>query len=161
MRVLKNLVITLTIVGTAAGCSINGGKFDELAPNDQASFHGTQTGYNRLSDHFVASVNGGRWDTRLMQFYYYPYGNGPKELIGITSATLFDDADFGPQNEHFAVSADGQSLLYFHEAEFGYGKTTDRPDGLYLFTHGEGYQWLRPIGERVIDPTEIDRYLAR
>jgi len=160
MRALKTVSIALTIIATVAGCSTNASKFKNLDPAEQAAFHGTQSGYNRLSDHFVASVDGGRWDTRLMKFYYYPYGNGRKELIGVTSATLFDAADYGPQNEHFAVSADGNSILYFHEAEFSYGKTTDRPDGLYLFKHGEGVEWLRPLGDHVIDPTEIDRYLA-
>jgi hypothetical protein len=159
MPSLKFTVLTLTTIAMVAGCSANNSKFKDLDPSGQAAFHGTQSGYNRLSDHYVASVDGGRWDTRLMKFFYYPYGNGPKELIGITSASLFDDANFGPQNEHFAVSAGGTAILYFHEAEFGYGKTTHFTDGLYLYEHGKGSQWLRPLGDHVIDPTEIDRYL--
>ena len=156
---LQITVLTLATIAMAAGCSTNNSKFKNLDPSGQAAFHGTQNGYNRLSDHYVAAVIGGRWDARLMKFYYYPYGNGPKELIGITSASLFDAADFGPQNEHFAVSADGTAILYFHEAEFSYGKTTQFVDGLYLYKHGKGSQWLRPLGDHVIDRTEIDRYL--
>ena len=153
------------VLPTADGSVITvlSGVFDDpaaIVPLPRMTFSGTQSGYNRLSDHFVAAVDGGRWDTRLMKFYYYPYGEGRKELVGITSASLFDDADFGPQNEHFAVSANGTSLLYFHEAAFSYGKTTNFADGLYLYTHGEGTEWLREIGDHVIDPTEIDQYLS-
>jgi hypothetical protein len=51
-------------------------------------------------------------------------------------------------------------MLYFHEGAYSYGKTTRQSDGLYLYSHGEGSKWIRPIGNHTIDPTEIDRYLS-
>jgi hypothetical protein len=157
---ISRLFVLSIATALIAGCATGAGKFSNLTDADQAAFYGTQNGYNRLSNHYVAAVDGGRWDTRLMKFYYYPYGNGPKDLIGVTTASLFEDADYGPQNEHFAVSADGNSMLYFHEAEFGFGHVTRQKDGLYLYRHGEGSRWLRPIGEHVILPEEIERYLS-
>jgi hypothetical protein len=50
--------------------------------------------------------------------------------------------------------------LYFHEAEYGFAHVTHQQDGLYLYVHGEGSRWLRPIGEHVILPAEIELYLA-
>jgi hypothetical protein len=161
MKRVQTLSLVLVLVTSGAiGCAAGNSSFRNLAQDEKAAFHGTQNGYNRLSDHYVAAVDGGRWDSRLMKFYYYPYGNGPKRLIGVTTASLFEDADFGPQNEHFAVSPGGSAMLFFHEAEFGYAEVTQQSDGLYLYVHGEGVTWLRPVGEHVILPTEIDRYLA-
>ncbi len=157
--------IAMTVLAVAAtltfsACSTGSNKFQNLDPQTQAAHHGTQSGYHRIGTHFVASVDGGKWNQRLMKFYYYPTGNGRKELIGITSATLLDGADYGSQQAHFAVSADGASILFFHEAALGYGKITNAQDGLYLYDRGAGAQWIRPIGDHVIDPTEIDRYLS-
>lgn len=135
--------------------------FDKLSPSEQETYFGTQAGFHRLSPYFAVAVAGGSpGTTRLMQFYFYENGTSRRHLIGTIEAVTFESADYGPPKQHFSLSTDGEALLYFHEAKYGYGALT-KADGLYL-ARADGTEVLvRNSGERLITEQEIATYLDR
>jgi hypothetical protein len=134
-------------------------EYDDLTPTEQEQHLGTQLGYHRLSPYYAVAVGGGAGNPRLMQVYFYENGTSRRHLIGTLEAVTFESADFGPRDQHFMMSADGTKLLYFHEARLAYG-SLDKPDGLYLAT-GDGKDTLiRASGERLIQPSEVSKYLG-
>jgi hypothetical protein len=158
----SRVLLSLSAVLLLASCStFLGHEFDELSASEQEASFGTQAGFHRLSPYFAVAVGGGSAGTdRLMQFYYYENGTSRRHLIGTIQAVTFESADYGPRNQHFALSSDGERLLYFHEAKYGYG-ALKKADGLYL-ARADGTEVLvRGAGERVISDKEIATYLGK
>ena len=159
---LSRVVLSVGAVLWLASCSaFLGHEFDKLSPAEQEAHFGTQAGFHRLSPYFAVAVGGGSAGTdRLMQLYYYENGTSRRHLIGTIEAVTYDSADYGPRNQHFALSSDGETLLYFHEAKYGYGALT-KADGLYL-ARADGTEVLvRSSGERVISDREIATYVGK
>lgn len=160
--VVSRVVLSLTTVVVLASCSVFlAHEFDKLAPAEQETYFGTQAGFHRLSPYFAVAVAGGSPGTdRLMQFYFYENGTSRRHLIGTIEAVRFESSDYGPRNQHFELSSDGEALLYFHEAKYGYGALT-KPDGLYL-ARADGTEVLvRGAGDRLITEKEIATYLGK
>jgi hypothetical protein len=135
-------------------------EYEDLSAADKERYLGTQVGFHRLSPYFAVAVGGGSaGKPRLMQIYYYENGTSRRHLIGVIEAVKFESADYGPRDQHFAISDDGRNLLYFHEANHGYG-ALDKPDGLYLATAEGKEQLVRGTGERLIQPEEVTKYLS-
>jgi hypothetical protein len=136
-------------------------QFSKLSPVEQESYFGTQPGFHRVSPYFAVAVGGGMAGTdRLMQFYFYENGTSRRHLLGTIEAIAFGSADYGPKEQHFALSADGTALLFFHEAKYSYG-SVNKSDGLYL-ARADGTEMLvRNTGDRVISAQEIATYLTR
>ena len=135
-------------------------EYDDLSAADQEQHLGTQVGFHRLSPYFAVSVGGGTAGTpRLMQIYFYENGTSRRHLIGTVEAVTFESSDFGPRDQHFAMSEDGRKLLYFHEARYGYG-ALDKPDGLYVASADGKEILVRASGERIIQPAEAAKYLG-
>jgi len=159
---VSRVVLSLGVVVLASSCSTFLGRdFDKLSPAEQEAHFGTQPGFHRLSPYFAVAVAGGSAGTdRLMQFYYYENGTSRRHLIGTIEAVTFESANYGPRNQHFALSSDGEVLLYFHEAKYGYG-ALNKPDGLYL-ARADGTEVLvRSSGTRLISDEEIATYLGK
>lgn len=159
--VVSRGLLSLGVV-VLASCSVFlDHEFDKLSPSEQESHFGTQAGFHRLSPYFAVAVGGGSAGTdRLMQFYYYENGTSRRHLIGTIEAVRFESADYGPRSQHFALSSDGEAMLYFHEAKYGYGALT-KADGLYL-ARADGTEVLvRSAGERLISETEISTHLGK
>ena len=135
--------------------------YEDLSAADKERYLGTQVGFHRLSPYFAVAVGGGgTGNVRLMQIYFYENGTSRRHLIGTLEAVTFESADYGPRDQHFAISDDGRKLLYFHEAKHGYG-SLEKPDGLYLAS-AEGTEILvRSSGERLIQPAEATKYLGQ
>lgn len=160
--VVSRVALSVGAVLVLASCStFLGHEFDKLSPSEQEAHYGTQPGFHRLSPYFAVAVGGGAPGTdRLMQFYYYENGTSRRHLIGTIEAVTYESADYGPRNQHFAISSDGEGLLYFHEAKYGYGSLT-KADGLYL-ARADGTEVLvRSAGDRVITDKEIATYLGK
>jgi hypothetical protein len=159
---VSKIVLSLGAVLLATSCStFLGHEFDSLSPSEQEAHFGTQAGFHRLSPYFAVAVGGGSVGTdRLMQFYYYENGTSRRHLIGTIEAVIYESADYGPRNQHFALSSDGEALLYFHEAKYSYG-ALNKPDGLYL-ARADGTEVLvRSAGTRVISDEEIATYIGK
>ncbi len=153
----------LILVGLllATGCNVTvRHRFGNLKPNEQAAHAGTQTGFHRLSPYFAVSVSGGTIGNRTMEFCHFPDGGGRKKLIGMVTGFLLDGADYGARNQHFALSADGRQLLYFHEEALGYAHVR-KPDGLYRYREGIGDALVRSGGQRVLTDAETAAWFAR
>jgi hypothetical protein len=160
--VVSRVVLSVSAVLLVSACSaLLGHEFDKLSPSEQEAHFGTQAGFHRLSPYFAVAVGGGSAGTdRLMQLYYYENGTSRRHLIGTIEAVTYKSADYGPRKQHFALSSDGEALLYFHEAKYGYG-ALNKPDGLYL-ARADGTETLvRSSGERVISDEEIATYLPK
>ena len=152
--------IVVLSCSTAACSAFLKHEYEDLTPAEQEQHLGTQAGFHRLSPYFAVSVGGGTAGTpRLMQIYFYENGTSRRHLIGTLEAVTFESADFGPRDQHFAMSEDGRKLLYFHEARYGYG-SLDKPDGLYLATSDGKEVLIRGSGERLIQPAEVAKYLG-
>lgn len=154
-------LLSLGLLALASCSAFLGHDFDKLSPSEQETYFGTQAGFHRLSPYFAVAVAGGSAGTdRLMQFYFYENGTSRRHLIGTIEAVTFESADYGPPNQHFSLSSDGESLLYFHEAKYGYGALR-KADGLYL-ARADGTELLvRGAGDRLITEKEIRTYLGK
>jgi len=136
-------------------------EYEDLQPAEKEQYLGTQVGFHRLSPYFAVAVGGGSAGTvRLMQIYFYENGTSRRHLIGTLEAVTFESADYGPRDQHFAMSDDGRKLLYFHEAKHGYG-ALDKPDGLYLASADGKEILVRASGDRLILPAEVSKYLGQ
>jgi hypothetical protein len=160
-RGLAQLGAVVVISCVTASCSaFLKHEYEDLAPDAKEQHLGTQAGFHRLSPYFAVAVGGGSAGTeRLMQIYFYENGTSRRHLIGTVEAVTFESSDFGPRDQHFAVSDDGRKLLYFHEARYGYG-ALDKPDGLYVASADGKEILVRASGERIIQPAEATKYLS-
>lgn len=158
--VVSRGLLSLALVVLASCSAFLDHEFDKLSPAEQESHFGTQAGFHRLSPYFAVAVGGGSAGTdRLMQFYFYENGTSRRHLIGTIEAVTFESSDYGPRGQHFALSSNGEAMLYFHEAKYGYGALT-KADGLYL-ARADGTEVLvRSAGERMISEKEIATYLG-
>lgn len=160
--VWRGALAMITAAAVASACSaFSRNQFDKLSPVDQEAYFGTQPGFHRVSPYFAVAVGGGMAGTdRLMQFYFYENGTSRRHLLGTIEAVPFKSADYGPKDQHFALSADGTALLFFHESKYSYGAVT-KTDGLYLAKADGTETLIRASGERLITPEEIASYLGR
>jgi len=158
----SRMLVLACSVAVLASCSVFlDHEFDKLSPTEQETYFGTQSGFHRLSPYFAVAVAGGSAGTdRLMQFYYYENGTSRRHLIGTIEGVTFDSSNYGPRDQHFALSSDGDAMLYFHEAKYGYGALT-KADGLYLARSDGTEVLVRSAGERQISDKELATYLGK
>jgi hypothetical protein len=144
-----------------ASCSVfKAHKYDKLDAEQKAGHFGTQAGYHRLSPYFSTQCSGGTAGSdRLMNLYFYPNGTSRKKLIGTIEVVWYESADYGPREQHFALSSAGTKLLYFHESAFQFGPV-NKPDGLYLAASDGTDRLVRSGGSREISPAEARQYLG-
>jgi len=162
VAIVSKSLFAVVLMGVLVSCSVLlDHEFDKLSPSEQETYFGTQAGFHRLSPYFAVAVGGGSAGTdRLMQFYFYENGTSRRHLIGTIEAVTFESSDYGPPNQHFVLSGDGEALLYFHEAKYGYG-ALNKADGLYL-ARADGTEILvRSAGDRLISDKEIATYLGK
>lgn len=144
-----------------ASCSVfKSHKYDNLDAEQKAGHFGTQVGYHRLSPYFGVQCAGGAvGTTRSMNLYFYPNGTSRKKLLGTLEVVWYDSADYGPPEQHFVLSSDGTTMLYFHESAFQFG-SVNKPDGLYFATSDGSDNLVRSGGAREISSGEAEQYLG-
>jgi hypothetical protein len=144
-----------------ASCSVfKAHKYDKLDAEQKAGHFGTQAGYHRLSPYFSTQCSGGTAGSdRLMNLYFYPNGTSRKKLIGTIEVVWYESADYGPREQHRALSSAATKLLYFHESAFQFGPV-NKPDGLYLAASDGTDRLVRSGGSREISPAEARQYLG-
>lgn len=120
-------------------------------------------GEESISKHFlVVSVPPGLRKNAHQDFYLSIAGS-ERRYLGSSNASHYVQTHFGLSRPEFAVSADGERLLFRH-ASFFAGKRSKQPDGIYLVDrHGRADQlelgaeaggvwvaWPKPLPPRVI-----------
>ncbi len=128
----SNLFVTgLVILLLSAGCVSN--DYKNLSLESRQEYYGTQPGSHKLSESFSVDVNNG-----MMKFYFHAQSKTDKELIGVIAAVWSDYANWGPREIAYAISDDGNRLLFFDEPGIDKGKSVNTKNGvvvadLYLF----------------------------
>jgi len=121
LRLLGSAVVAFSLSACFAS-------YDNLSPEQQVKYYGTQPGYHSLSDYFAVDVAKG-----LMRFYYLGRSGHDKVLLGTVLAFAFDASNWGPRDTAFGISDDGQRLLFFDEPGVVQYKSGRLRADLYLF----------------------------
>lgn len=87
-------------------------------------------GVTELSPYFSVELSGGLLRERLLRTWHH--ANGQRTLLGVCKFSTH-----APRQNGYAISADGKTLLYFHQA-IPQAAKLDKPSGLYEFNHERG-----------------------
>ena len=117
----------------------------------------------KISDHFEVVHFGGSLIKQAHYDFYHYNDESQREYIGSSSASEYISKHFGLAKKVFAISNDGERLIYIHLPFFA-GKRSKKEGGIYLFEHGSGERllykeeeiivfwrnWPKPIPENAI-----------
>jgi len=108
-------------------------------------------GVTQLSPYFSIERSGGGWFSPLTIKTYY-HSNNDKKIIGLTKFS-----EFASRQNAYAISDDGETILYFHQnlpRDGGVGKLS----GLYEYRHGKGDKLIHGfISNAVYLPIRLPR----
>lgn len=107
----------------------------ELKESAYAPLHEeVKEGETRLSPYFSIKLSGGIFRPRLLETFHHE--NGKKVQIGLVKFS-----EFAPRQNGYAISADGKTLLYFHQ-DLPLDDVVNKRGGLYEFQEGRGDRQL-------------------
>jgi len=128
------------------GCASTAELMSQYSTADQARFKGTEPGWHVLSPYFAVEIRSNSSAT----FYYSPDPQNSKVRKPIGKQYMYwlgvsqeGTRKFGPRENAYVVSTDGQSLLYFRDPHFFSGNEYEAWGNsfraeLYLYRHGLG-----------------------
>ncbi|WP_126453310.1 hypothetical protein [Sulfuriflexus mobilis] len=103
----------------------------ELKTSAYAPLHEkVEEGETRLSPYFSIMLSGGIFRPRLLETFHHE--NGKKVQIGLVKFSKY-----APRQNGYALSADGKTLLYFHQ-DLPRDDVVNKRGGLYEFQHDRG-----------------------
>ena len=147
-RRLSGLAVTCGI-GFLAACT--GPATSVYSPSlDPSDAIRLDAGDHRISSVFGYSVEGGFLSGRRVLIYHVadPTGGATKEFLASTAVGYLGNRYYRPAM--FAVSDDGQTLLYRHQAgESAPRSLASKPAGVYEYVHGRGDLLLHPDADVV------------
>lgn len=123
------LLLTLVLVLAPAAQAL------ELKESAFAPLHEVvEEGETQLSPYFSIKLSGGIFRPRLLETFHHE--NGKKVQIGLVKFSKF-----APRQNGYGLSADGRTLLYFHQ-DLPIDDVVNKRGGLYEFVHGRGDKQL-------------------
>lgn len=125
------------------------GEFNNLSPENQQKYYGTQPGDHKLSDYFSIEV-----DRNLMKFYFWGQSRATRQLIGVIATKWSDRANWGPREIAFAISQDGNRLLFFDEPDVDKGQPTRMKHGVVV---ADLYQFDAASGTKTLIRSDVHR----
>lgn len=93
-----------------------------------------EEGETQLSPYFSIKLSGGIFRPRLLETFHHE--NGKKIQIGLVKFSKY-----APRQNGYAISADGKTLLYFHQ-DLPMDDVVNKRGGLYEFVQGRGDQLI-------------------
>lgn len=134
---LARLAITLAL-GLLADCA--GPATTPFSPPlDPADSVQLDAGYHQISPYFGYDVQGGLWSGRRITICHVsdPEEAETREPLASLGIGYLGNLFYRPAV--FAVSSDGQTLLYRHEDDHSAGGSLNgKPSGIYEYIHGSG-----------------------
>ena len=107
----------------------------EIEKSSYAPLHEVvNEGETQLSPYFSIKLSGGIFRPRLLETYHHE--NGKKVQIGLVKFSKY-----APRQNGYGLSADGKTLLYFHQ-DLPLDDVVNKRGGLYEFQHGRGDKQL-------------------
>jgi hypothetical protein len=156
------ITLVLSLLADYAAPGYAGPATTPFSPSlDPADAVQLDAGYHQISPYFGYDVRGGFFSGRRITIYRVadPLKAGKKEPLAVMGIGYLGNLYYRPAV--FAVSSDGQTLLYRHEkSDSARGSLKSKPSGLYEYTHGSGERLVHlDIGVVEAEPLPRDAFI--